>query len=618
MNIIEMTIKNFKSIKNLTLHDIEQAMILVGRNSTGKTVVLDAIMAMTGNYMIKESDFLPGGQSVEVAMTLAIQENELQKMHQLGIVSKEKDYEAWLAEFSSRLPSYKDGVIRFTFIAAKNGRIRYSDTVSRDNPYITEILPKIHYIDHSRKIEEIQREIFNIQGGQELKELRENRCILDRTRKCDNCFDCIVDIGKKSAMELTLLEAEKLMDYKLFHLNMDTFMARLNQNFTRNSSRQVEFRLSRDMHRGETYSINTVMHNTEQKRVYATEQMSEGMRSIYILSLLETYAEENTNLPSIILIEDPEIFLHPQLQKTASEVLYRLSKKNQVIFSTHSPTMIFNFNSRQIKQVRLDAEGYTVADEDVDIEDVLNNLGYSANDMMNVNFVFIVEGKQDSSRLPLLLEKYYSEIYNEEDQLQRIAIIPTNSCTNIKTYANLKYINKLYLKDQFLMIRDSDGKDPEMLTKQLCGYYRDRERQDKGNLPRVQPRNVLILKYYSFENYFLDPKVMTEIGVVKSEEDFYKILYAKFKEYLNKLKSVKAMTAQTGIRIRTLEDVKNYMEEIRIYVRGHNLYDIFYGRYKGAKEEEILRRYIDAAPRETFADILEAIDSFVYFENRKK
>ncbi|MDD6066949.1 MAG: hypothetical protein PUD04_10375, partial [Firmicutes bacterium] len=29
--------------------------------------------------------------------------------------------------------------------------------------------------------------------------------------------------------------------------------------------------------------------------------------------------------------------------------------------------------------------------------------------------------------------------------LQRISIIPTNSCTNIKTYANLKYINKLYL-----------------------------------------------------------------------------------------------------------------------------------------------------------------------------
>ena len=105
------------------------------------------------------------------------------------------------------------------------------------------------------------------------------------------------------------------------------------------------------------------------------------------------------------------------------------------------------------------------------------------------------------------------EIYNEEGRLQRIAIIPTNSCTNIKTYANLKYINKLYLKDQFLMIRDSDGKDPETLINQLCSYYKSRSREDRGNLPRVLPKNVLILKYYSFENYFLDPAVMTKIGV---------------------------------------------------------------------------------------------------------
>ena len=33
------------------------------------------------------------------------------------------------------------------------------------------------------------------------------------------------------------------------------------------------------------------------------------------------------------------------------------------------------------------------------------------------------------------------------------------------------------------------------------------------------------------------------------------------------------------------------MEEIKIYMRGHNLYDIFYGKYKG-NEEEILKRYI--------------------------
>ena len=56
---------------------------------------------------------------------------------------------------------------------------------------------------------------------------------------------------------------------------------------------------------------------------------------------------------------------------------------------------------------------------------------------------------------------------------------------------------------------------------------------------------------------------------------------------------------------------------IKIYVRGHNLYDIFYGKYR-SEEEEILHKYVDAAPKEVFADILNAIDRFVYFENRKK
>ena len=58
------------------------------------------------------------------------------------------------------------------------------------------------------------------------------------------------------------------------------------------------------------------------------------------------------------------------------------------------------------------------------------------------------------------------------------------------------------------------------------------------------------------------------------------------------------------------------IENIRIYVRGHNLYDIFYGRYKN-NESEILNKYIEAAPREVFGDILDKVDGFVYFNSRK-
>ena len=55
------------------------------------------------------------------------------------------------------------------------------------------------------------------------------------------------------------------------------------------------------------------------------------------------------------------------------------------------------------------------------------------------------------------------------------------------------------------MIRDGDGKDAEELASSLCRYYEARNREDMDRLPRVTRENVLILKYYSFENYFLDP-----------------------------------------------------------------------------------------------------------------
>ncbi|MEG2773893.1 MAG: AAA family ATPase, partial [Acetivibrio sp.] len=193
------------------------------------------------------------------------------------------------------------------------------------------------------------------------------------------------------------------------------------------------------------FSVETKVYNRDRETEGTMQFLSEGIKSIYALSLLEAYVDEEGTLPCVIMIEDPENYLHPQLQKVASEILFRLSKKNQVIFSTHSPNLIFNFSSKQIKQVVLDKDYYTVVKEDTDIDEILDDLGYTANDLMNVNFVFIVEGKQDSNRLPLLLEKYYSEVYDEKGKALRISIIATNSCTNIKTYANLKYINQLYL-----------------------------------------------------------------------------------------------------------------------------------------------------------------------------
>ncbi|KAB1438605.1 ATP-dependent nuclease [Candidatus Galacturonibacter soehngenii] len=620
MKIAAISIENFKSIKKLTISEIDNAMILVGKNNTGKTVVLDALLALFDSYEIKERHFFSKNQNIEIAVTLSLDEDDLTHLNEKGAVSRYKRYDIWEKDFMSKLPSYskEEGLIKFTCIINRDGKRRYFDGFKKDNKYILEVLPKIHYLNSRRDLSNIQADIFSFQGNKALESLRYDKCMFDGKKPCSRCFECVGMMQKKKTDELTITETARLLEYKLFTTNIEEFESRINYYFHKNNgeAQNIKYVMNFDFDR--LLSMDTLIDNKERGTIGTIDNLGAGTRSIYIFSMLEAYIERDNSVNSIILIEEPEIYLHPQLQKVASEILFRLSKKNQVIFSTHSPNMLFNFSTRQIKQVIADEDYNTTIKEDVDIDIILDDLGYTANDLMNVSFVFIVEGKQDGNRLPMLLEKYYSEIYDEKGMLKRISIIPTNSCTNIKTYANLKYINKLYLKDQFLMIRDSDGKNPKHLVRQLCSYYSERAKQDVGNVPKVEPRNVLVLKYYSFENYFLDPSVMCKIGVIKSEEEFYNILYDKYRSYLYKLPSMKRMIKITGTRIKSKEDLKKNMEFLRIYVRGHNLFDIFYGKYKGDAQTQILKKYIDVAPKENFSNILDAIDRFVYFESRKK
>ncbi len=58
--------------------------------------------------------------------------------------------------------------------------------------------------------------------------------------------------------------------------------------------------------------------------------------------------------------------------------------------------------------------------------------------------------------------------------------------------------------------------------RQLCKYYDERNLTDVDQLPKVTRRNVLILKYYSFENYFLNPEIMRKLEIIPSEESFIK------------------------------------------------------------------------------------------------
>lgn len=141
MRITQLRIKNFKSIRDMQIDGIENALILVGKNSTGKTAVLDAVRAVAGSYRIRTEDFRENFPNIEIHVTLQIGEQDLKAMHSAGMVSKYRRYEAWIGDFSRKLPSFQEGQLSFEYVANREGKVRCSDGVRKHNPYIREVFP---------------------------------------------------------------------------------------------------------------------------------------------------------------------------------------------------------------------------------------------------------------------------------------------------------------------------------------------------------------------------------------------------------------------------------------------------------------------------------------------
>ena len=81
MRLKELRIQNYKSISDLRMTDIENALILVGKNNTGKTAILDAIRVVTGNCAIEMDDFQEDYANIEISLCLILNDNDLQILH---------------------------------------------------------------------------------------------------------------------------------------------------------------------------------------------------------------------------------------------------------------------------------------------------------------------------------------------------------------------------------------------------------------------------------------------------------------------------------------------------------------------------------------------------------
>jgi putative ATP-dependent endonuclease of OLD family len=155
--------------------------------------------------------------------------------------------------------------------------------------------------------------------------------------------------------------------------------------------------------------------------------------------LSEKSAGADDSKRKLLLIDEPELFLHPQGIEQVRQALKTLSAgRYQVIFSTHSPVMLHRDHATNAVIVRKpNHEIGTLAYKPLSeaVQESINNAGHAARvifELGNAAQVFfsdrvlLNEGKTEQALLPLFYESYFSRT----PRADRIGLVPMQGSGN--------------------------------------------------------------------------------------------------------------------------------------------------------------------------------------------
>lgn len=218
-------------------------------------------------------------------------------------------------------------------------------------------------------------------------------------------------------------------------------------------------------------------------------QQGNGVQRMLILSLLELMAEHLTNnqidnneitefkRPFLFIIEEPEIYLHPHMQRKMRDSLVQISKHPlaQVVCTSHSENFI-NLADRHQGIVVVKKAGDSTKALQVNYEIYLGDKAIEKRSRMRMllNFnpstleaffarrVILVEGDCELASIQAIKNKLIAynpeKVYEIESTLREVSIISCNGKLTQKAYFEvLQHFNI----DSFL-IHDLDGDEPHV------------------------------------------------------------------------------------------------------------------------------------------------------------
>ncbi len=447
MRIKELHLKNWKVIREASFVELGNFVVIAGPNGVGKTKVKEAIV-----HIFQNRGNPPDGSSVVLEAT------------------NEEELSAWKSsEVTLPQPFWN------SFFATAQKRLK---TKSR-----------LIQIDSNRSIDTVnfQQLTFNQIGDPEEENVDSN---YGSNHVKGRFEDICRTLHRIKSKEVTSV-------YKEYQEKMDRKSNEVNLQRLEDPTEKYLDIFDQLLYPKKMLSIDinstTIQYKDDDGFTRQFSELSSGEREVVILTF--DILMQNP-FDCLILIDEPEVHLHPELTYRLIKALKSIGERNQYFMFTHSPDIIgssFDSGIHFIRpKIRATSGNQVVRVDESNLDDLktIPNIRETIGMISIGKKLLFVEGSASS------IDRNVFATIAKASKVD-IAIVPSNSCSNINNMSLMcETLEKGLFGVDLRMVRDRDS----LLNKQINHF----ETKSKGKL--------IFLPYYHIENAFLLPGAIEAVA----------------------------------------------------------------------------------------------------------
>lgn len=533
MIITKLKINNFKSINDMSLEFVEGKNIIVGQNNSGKSNIISAINLVIGEkYPSKRFDdkfYYKNSDNFSIIL-------QLSKCNEF-----DREY---LENYNKKIGIY---------------------TIPKEDKYLlnsTDELDELGFRTNWKNNYEI------IQMIESAKHIYVS--LVSRKNE-DTIYTLSIDIGDENLYKLKFFASELLSSFitsaiipserslknelvinsyswygkliKNIWQNMsqenNTLLSEHNQNLTNVTNsifeslttelgqsvkdaisyNKLEFKLIQDTKTDYYKGIKILLDDGYYSLL---DDKGSGIKSLMIIELFKLYCKKYHTFSSCLIVEEPEVFLHPQARSVLSKKIdqFLVGNNNQTIITTHSEQFLSNFDIKQLTFISKEdgqSKKYKILNSDFTEKEFqkINIITKTENaEMFFADTVVLVEGGEK-----YIIKKLF-EIYKDELFLDynNVSIIKVGGKSYFDIYKKMleKLGKKVYIIGDYDNLKEEVNEflTPEDLNtlNKLKGRnnglkdYNQLSPEDKIELDYIfstlETQNIFILHNGQLEDYY--------------------------------------------------------------------------------------------------------------------